>query len=109
MLTCTKTNLKKCAIIGGIHLRTVHHEIAVLIAIDHIIVESTFLWARVNVIDFIFGIFQWRFNVFHAHVDKTTEIAHKSIANQSQQWSNVAFHFFLCHPNTQLGQCIGQR
>lgn len=70
-----------------------------LIAIDHVIVDDAFLWARINVIDFIFGIVQRRFNVFDAHVNETTEITHESIANQTQQWSNVAFHFLLCHTN----------
>lgn len=103
------TNLEKCAIVGGIHFRTVNHEVAVLVAIDHIVVESALLWARVDVVHFIFGIFQRRLDVFHAHVDETADIAHEPSANQAQQWPNVAFHFLFRHTNAQLGQCIGQR
>lgn len=73
-----------------------------LIAINHVIVDDTFFWSGVNVIDFILGIVQRRFNVLDAHVNETTEITHESIANQSQQWSNVAFHFLLCHANAQF-------
>lgn len=80
-----------------------------LVAIDHVIVESALLGARVDVVDFIFSIFQWRLDVLHAHVDETADVAHESSANQSQQRPNVAFHFLLRHADAQLGQCIGQR
>lgn len=95
-------HLEKGALIRGVHFRTVHHQKTVLIAMHHIVVHFTRGGARVNVLDLLFRVFQRRLDVFDAHVYETTEIAQKSIADQSQQGPYVQFHFVLRQFDTQF-------